>query len=298
MLLLAADMAVLGLLARHGVSTRWLLLYAVHPLILKEAMGSAHPDGVVALLLLLALLAWRRRFAVATGAMLGLAAGAKVAALVVLPLLLFAPPENQADGQPAGRIRGWVKRVAAGFALVLVVLYVPFVWRSGSDIVALGIFGNEWRFNPLLFRLIEVVVPGPAARVLAALLIVAGIGAICWGWRRQSLRTGGQTLPPLDTALVLLLVLSPVVNPWYWLWALPLSVFLGRGWVAAAGVFAAISYFNTSVLEQAIGWNGAGPDAPYAVPWPLALVQLLVLGAAVYADRVGAADKRRLQCNG
>ena len=79
-LLLVVDMAVPSLLAHQGVGTRGVLMLAVHPLVLKEAMASAHPDGLVALLLLLALTAWQGRRAAVVGVMLGLAVCAKVAA--------------------------------------------------------------------------------------------------------------------------------------------------------------------------------------------------------------------------
>ena len=91
-LVLMGDMAVLALLARQQVGVRMLLLYALHPLVLKEAMASAHPDGLVAMWLLLALAAWQRGHALWVGVALGLAVGTKVAALVLLPLLLLCLP--------------------------------------------------------------------------------------------------------------------------------------------------------------------------------------------------------------
>ena len=278
-LLLVADMAVLMVLARQGIGTRWLLAYAVHPLILKEAMASAHPDGLVALFLLLALLAWQRRRAAWVGVMLALAVGTKVAALVAVPLLVM-PPRS-----PATNGTRWALGFGAGLAATLALLYVPFILAGGSDASALGTFASQWRFNPLLYRIVEAVVPAAAARPLAALLIVAGLVAIVWHWRRSMPPAAAPALPPLDAALVLLLLLSPVVNPWYWLWALALSARLGRCWAAAAGVIAVLSYLNSSVLFEAAVWRGPEPTAPYLVPWPLALVQLLALLAAFLASR-------------
>ena len=289
-LLLLADMAVLALLARQGVGRRWLMAYALHPLILKEAMASAHPDGLVALLLLLALLAWQRRRAAWVGVMLGLAVGTKVAALVVLPLLLLAPagpPGSRLGRQWPNTVR-WAAVAGTAFAATLVVLYLPFVVAGGSDLAALGIFSSQWRFNPLLYRVLEAALPAPAARAGAALLVVAGIGAIIWRWRRGSHLAHGPALPPLDAALVLLLLLSPVVNAWYWLWALALSVYAGRAWVAVAGVSATLAYLNTTVVLEAAVWKLPAASPPFAVFWPLALAQLLVLAAAIVVERVRA----------
>ncbi|WP_428423072.1 hypothetical protein [Methylibium sp.] len=289
-LLLVADMAVLWVLMGQGMATRWLLAYALHPLVLKEAIASAHPDGLVALALLLVLTAWRQRAAARVGVMLGLAVGTKIAALVVLPLLLLAPAKQQSAAAPVAAAARWAFRLGLGFCATLAVLYAPFILNGGSDASALGIFGSRWRFNPLLYRAVEVLVPAAAARTLAAALIVAGIAVLCWQWQRQARCAAacGSTcpLPPVDLALVLLLLFSPVVNPWYWLWALPLSTFFGRGWVVAGSVMAAVSYLNSTVLFEAGVWAAHGTvAAPYSVPWPLAAFQMAVLFGAFAAVR-------------
>ena len=145
----------------------------------------------------------------------------------------------------------------------------------------MSVFGTTWRFNPLLYRVVEAVLPTAAARPAAALLIIAGIAAIAWRWRRQT-RHEPNLPPPLDAALALLLLLSPVVNPWYWLWVLALAVYLRRASVLAIGAVSALSYVNGSVLAAQAGL------APFVVPWPLALAQLTVFFAAWQMQRVCA----------
>jgi alpha-1,6-mannosyltransferase len=286
-LLLLADMGVLIMLVHLGTGTRWLLAYAVHPLVLKEAMASAHPDGLVALTLLLALVAWQRRRAAWAGAMLGLAVAAKVAALLALPLLLLGPAMRQNTSPPVANGLRWPLAVAAGFAATLALLYLPFVWAGGSDAAALAAFGSQWRFNPLLYRLIEALLPAGTARPVAALLIMVGTALIAWRWRqnKRSATVPPPPPPPLDAALTLLILLSPVANPWYWLWALALSAYRGSCTVAAMAVIAAISYVNSSVLSEAAWWNGPPSAAPYLVPWPVAVLQLMVLSGAFLWDR-------------
>ena len=280
-LLLLFDMLTLGLLARHHVPVRWLLAYALHPLVLKEAMASAHPDALLALLLLWALVAWQRRRALTVGVLLGVAVATKVAALVVLPLLLFAPAPSRRD-EPPEALR-WALCVAVACAATLALLYLPFVVAGGSDAAALSIFSTQWRFNPLLYRLVEASVPAAAARPAAALLVVAGVALIAWRWRRGGAR---HAPPPLHAPLVLLLLLSPVVNPWYWLWALALAVYLRCASVLAIGAAAALSYLNSSVLVSL-----AAEAAPFTVPWPLALLQGLVLLAVWRVERAMARSR-------
>ena len=275
-LVLVADLAVLALLARQGVSARVVLLYALHPLVLKEAMASAHPDGLVALWLLLATLAWQRGRALAVGVMLGLAVGTKVAALVALPLLLLCLP----GGATGASWLSWAWRLLAGLALSLAALYGPFIAAGGSDASALLIFGTQWLFNPLGYRLLDAALPAGAARPVAALLVAGGLGGLVWRWRRQARSTAANEAPPLTSALVLLLLCSPVVNPWYWLWALPLAVCAGQRWVIAAAVIAMLSYLNTTVLSQA-GWIAPITVAEsFRVDWPVTFAQLLLIGLA------------------
>ena len=294
-LLLVVDMAVLGLLARQGVGSRALLVYALHPLILKEAMASAHPDGVVALCLLLALAAWQQRRAAWVGVMLGLAVCTKVAALVALPMLLL----SAALPFPAGTrwaVR-WAISVAAAFAVTVGALYLPFVLAGDTDAAALKLFASHWHFNPLLYRVLELALPAQTARPAAALLVVAGVA-----WLARPLlvsRRGasrGQPLPALDGAFAVLLLLSPVVNPWYWLWVLALSLRLNRSWLAVASMASTLAYLNSTVLADAstlFGSTSAAPSTPYAVPWPLAVVQVLVLLMAWHGARACRARRAR-----
>lgn len=268
-LLLLLDLLLLGLMARLGAPRRALLVYALHPLVLKEAMASAHPDGLLSLLLLLALLAWQRRRALLLGLAMGTALCTKVAALVVLPGLLLPL---------RGRSWRWGAAVLSGTAVAVALFYLPFWWGGGSDAAALGTFGREWRFNPLLYRAVEALLPPGAARPAAALLIAAGVLGLVWRWQRRP--QAAQDPPPLDLALLLLLLLSPVLNPWYWLWLLPLALLRGQGWLAAATLAAPLAHLNSTVLGEA-GLVPLGLSAsPYAVIGPATALQVLALGAA------------------
>ncbi len=286
-LLLLLDMAVLVLLSRLGLGCRALLAYSVHPLILKEAMASAHPDGVLALFLLLALFAWRRRDPGLAGIALGLAVGTKIAALVAAPLLLLVPMVALTKGDrgslpigPTASRLTWGLRLVLGCGVTLLVLYLPFVLAGGSDLSALAVFGTQWRFNPLLFRVLERSWPDVTARVLAGVLILVGVGLLAWKWQATSARGRILNVPPVDSALALLLLFAPAVNPWYWLWALPLALNSGRYWIVVAGAASVLSYWNSTVLFEAGLWPSMGAMGPYVVAWPIALLQLSIIAAS------------------
>lgn len=293
-LLLLLDMTLLGLLALRGVDRRGVLIYALHPLVLKEAMASAHPDGLMALLLLLAVFAWQRKRAFLMGVLLGSAVCAKVAALVALPLMLLAP-STRARGVSwlRGAIRNrWLGYGLLGFALSVTALYLPFIWGGGNEAAGLIAFGTQWRYNPMLFRLIEWVVPESATRWVAACMILGGLGWLAYRWRTAP-SLHGLPLPPLDTALLLLILLSPVVNPWYWLWLLPISLMMGQGWLAVAACTMPLAYLNSTVLTEAGLFAYRMSDPLFVVQWPAALVQMLcLLMAWFWRDRLRLSPRR------
>ena len=275
-LLLLIDLACLALLTWQRVGTRWLLVYALHPMVLKEAMASAHPDGLVALWLLLALLLWQRKTPCLTGAMLGLAVATKVAAVVVVPLFLFAQLRGRGDRRAA-------TKVAFSFVLALTLIYLPFVGSGASEAAGLTAFATQWRFNPLLYRLIEAAVPQALARPATAVLITAGIAGLVWHQACRKFDVFNNPGPAVASALLWLLLLSPVVNPWYGLWALGPAVAARQPSVAAWSCVSVLAYLNGAVLPQTAAWS-EGTPAAFAVAWPIAGVQLAVmLGAAGWA---------------
>uniref|UniRef100_UPI000A1757B4 hypothetical protein n=1 Tax=Derxia lacustris TaxID=764842 RepID=UPI000A1757B4 len=286
-LLAALDMAVLCVLAAQRVAPRWLAAYALHPLLLKEAIATAHPDGVVGLFLLLALLAWHRARPGLAGALLGLAAATKLSALAALALFCLPPAGRRAalpgPHRPAAATLRWVGWIGFGSAAALAGCYLPFLLAgAGSDATSLAVFAREWRFNPLLFRSVDLVCSPAVARALAGALIAFAIAWIGLRWRAVAARWP-RSLPPADAAVVALLVFAPVVNPWYWLWALAPAVLRASPAVPAVAAVAGLSYLNSTVLAEA-GWQHGG-GTPFAVAWPLTLMQLLVLVGAIAADR-------------
>ncbi|MBI5040870.1 MAG: hypothetical protein HZB57_06645, partial [Gammaproteobacteria bacterium] len=135
-MLLAVDLATLALLTHLGVQTRWLLVYAVHPLIARETLANAHPDGLVGLLLLATLVAWRARYAVGVGICFGAALATKVAALVVLPLLMREPH--------ARRPGLWIITLGLTATASVSLLYLPFL-AGGTDLASLAVFARARR---------------------------------------------------------------------------------------------------------------------------------------------------------
>ena len=249
-LLIGIDLACLLTLLKAGVNTRWLLVYALHPLILKEGIASAHPDGLLGLFLLLAFIALRHRYSVFAGLLLGAAVATKISAVVVLVLLpWFSAP---------------MRRIALGFVLSLMLLYGPFLLNSGSDFFSLSVFAQSWRFNPLIFRFVELISNASLARPIGGLCVICLVFVMAW----NANRTRQSPWQYWDLAVLALLSFSPVVNPWYWLWVLPLAILSKRITVPTMALVTSLAYLNSAVLSNA-------PD--FYVGWPITLVQVVVL---------------------
>ena len=259
-LLLVIDLTGLGLLARARVDPRWLLAYALHPVILKEVMASAHPDGIVGFILFCACLAWQRQRWLTLGLLLGTAIATKISALVVLPLLFWLVLNNQSARQG----------IVLGVGISIAIWYGPFVITGQSDFRSLAVFAQSWRFNPLLFRLFDFISDARIARVLAGLCIMALVAFLAWRERFQT-----RQAPRWDLAIVALLSFAPVVNPWYWLWALAPAVLFRRFTVPVMAILASLAYINTAVLSGA---------AAFYVAWPITLIQIFALFALLKLD--------------
>ncbi len=279
-MLLSAQIAVLLLLRASGISWRWLMLLLLHPLLYKESAITAHPDLLIGATLLGAVLAWQRGHESWAASLACVAVAMKFSALAVLPFFCITR---------SGR---WSARGTVACAITLATLYAPVLLTlSGAEGRALAIFGEQWRFNPLLFKLAATALGDAAARwVVAAVFVLAWL-ALTARWLSR-LRQGTMLLPPVVAVMVTMLLLSPAVNPWYWLWVLPLATlrFSALAWVIASVSLLAYAHVGTQVL--------AGSSiVTYAVPlWATAL-QLLTLLIVVARIPQSAALARRMRPN-
>jgi hypothetical protein len=254
-ILLGADLVLLALLLRLA-RPRDVLLYAWCPLLVKEVAFTAHPD-ILGIALAVLALHLRREQRPAAAAVLGLAIGAKVFAVLLAPfILLGAPP------------RAWV-----ACTLVLLALYLPFgLSGSGAELAGTAAFLREWEFNSLAHAALAAGLGALAAKVLGALLYLIFYAAYLRRWL-QGVRWVGKPrpLPRGDWILGVFLLLAPVVNPWYLLWLLPFVALRPSAWGAAALIAVDLSYIH--------GQHLADPGlAPYEHPaWVRPLEVLLLL---------------------
>ena len=253
-ILIVVDLATMLLLLRLAPAGN-VMLYAWCPLVVKEIAFTAHPDGIGVCLLLAAIVLIRdHRWSAA--ACLGMAVGAKIFALVLAPLVLVG----------AG-LGAWVL-----FIITLAAVYVPFALQGGTDLESLLVFAREWEFNSAAFGLLTTVL-----RPFDAKLVLSLLCGIFWGhyYFRYSRSRAGE-VPRGDWLYGVLLMASPVINPWYLLWLLPFAAIAPSvsAWTASVVVF--LAYVTGLNLND-------GDLQPYQQPmWVRPLEFGLILLALAY----------------
>ena len=191
---------LLDLLRRGGEATHWVLAYAWNPLLAVEVAGSGHIDIVGALLLLLSVAALGRRWRTVAAVAFGLSVAVKLLPIVLLPLYWR-------------RVR---VRDGALAAIVVGLLYVPFLNHGRIPIGSLGTFVRRFRFNDPMFATLEHVA---APQLIVGLAVLVGLLTAFWIRRKAAELSADAFAWPMAASLLC----APVVYPWYLLWLLPFA---------------------------------------------------------------------------
>jgi alpha-1,6-mannosyltransferase len=191
---------LLDVLRRTGQGAHLVLAFAWNPLLAIEVAGSGHIDIVGALLLLVSAAALMRRWRATAAVALGLAIAVKFLPVVLLPLYWK-------------RVR---IRDAALAAVVVGLLYVPFLNHGRIPFGSLGTYVTGFRFNGPVFAALHHVVP---PQLLAGLAVLVGLATATW--QRISRATPEEAPDEFAWPMAASLLCAPVVFPWYLLWLLP-----------------------------------------------------------------------------
>jgi hypothetical protein len=195
---LAIVFVLLDVLRRTRHGEHWVLAYAWHPLLAIEVAGSGHVDIVGVLLLLVSAASLVRRWRAAAAISFGLAIAVKFLPIVLVPLYWK-------------RVR---IRDAALAAIMVGLLYVPFLNHGRIPMGSLGSYVQRFRFNDPVFATLERVA---APQVVAGLAVLVGFLTAIW-MRRKSVEGSAEAFAlPMAASLFC----APVVYPWYLLWMLP-----------------------------------------------------------------------------
>ncbi|PWT78472.1 MAG: hypothetical protein C5B58_15230, partial [Acidobacteria bacterium] len=248
---------LLDILRRSRQGIHWVLAYAWNPLLATEVAGSGHIDIVGALLQLVSFAALGRRWRAVAAVAFGLAIAVKLLPIVLLPLY-------------------W-KRVRIGdgilAAIVVGLLYVPFLKQGRIPIGSVGAYVQSFRFNDPVFATLEVVV---SPQLLAALAVLVGFLVAV------RLRSGSPELSSDAFAWPMAgsLLCAPVVYPWYLLWMLPFLRSLST---------LPIIIWTVSIIPTYIVWHLRTLGLPWSLPGWVTLLEygsVATTGAMILSRRL------------
>ena len=262
-ILVIFDLGLIFLLGK-ATHTRNLLLYAWCPLVVKEIAFTAHPDVIGALLLFGAFFLHSQGKSLTACILAGLACCAKVFALVALPFFLFRKS-----------LAHWVATIS-----VMLLLYLPFLAQGNTDMLVLGIFVRDWKFNAIGFELAQLLLPDKVARLVCLILFVSWW--CYYFYQYQSSKT--NAIPHMDWIYGMFFLLCPVINPWYLVWLLPYAALRPSYWAWTASMVVSLSYINgLNLMESNL--------AAYEIDMRMYQLEIIAIAAALFLDyRAGRFD--------
>ena len=247
---MALVFVLLDVLRRTGQGEHWVLAYAWHPLLAVEVAGSGHVDIVGVLLLLVSVASLLRRWRSVAAITFGLAVSVKFLPIVLLPL--YWKRVRIRDGALA--------------AVVLGLLYVPFLDRGRIPFGSLGTYVQRFRFNDPVFATLE---RATAPQVVAGLAVLVGIVTAIWMRRTSAALASDAFAWPMAASLLC----APVVYPWYLLWLLPFIRSIST---------VPIMIWTLSIIPTYYVWHLRTVGRPWLVPgWIMMLEYGSVAVAAV-----------------
>ena len=254
LLLLFVDGVLLVLLARWGGrGAAWFCGWC--PLVISENAFHAHPEAWALLWLIAALLCAKKERWLWAGALIGVAVGAKLFALLAVPFLVWRRP----------------RLVLPAFVGTLALLYLP-LWLSGSlgEWNGLRAMAGSFEFNSFGYALLATGFGVEAARLLWALLFVLTASWFFLHWAR---REGSLAEAPLASIYLVFLLLTPVLNPWYAVWLVP--------FLAVAPSLGGLVLLVVLPLSYATGLNLGQPNlGAYAQPDWVGWIEFGLVGLA------------------
>lgn len=244
---------VMGVFAAAAVilwrEERWdLLLF--HPLFLTRFALNVHIDGVMMVLLMAATIALRRRGSASSlwpGVLLGLSIASKWITALLLPIFALRLLKSDDQHPQASERLGWRPAVLCVLGAVLVVASTVAIGQWGAEgkfFYSFKKFASEWLFFGFWQRWamegLQAAGLGfdealPASKLIGysgfAVLygtILLAYGRTVWkpldGWLPRWWRLRGGVAAAMALALLAFYSALPVINPWYLLVLVPLSI--------------------------------------------------------------------------
>ncbi len=235
---------LLALLKKLNFPPEWCLVYAWSPLVMKEIANSGHADSVSAFLLVLFLYLLARQQALWSVAVCALLMLTKFFGILLLPLFH----------------RMWKWKYYGLFVLLVGMLYIPFLNPEVNPFQGFLTYSKEWRFNAGVFEWVTTIIENSVGMIelendvmiwlfqgnqlltadiiarysLFVFILFVTLGCAIWVERKQNLLDLSRAI---FVVLGTLLICSPVIDPWYLTWIVPLlCIHPSRAWLLFTGL--------------------------------------------------------------
>ena len=264
-----ADLVTLLLLAnlcRSDAQRNFLLLYAWSPLLIKEFSLTAHPDIYAITLCIFALWLARKDSWFGCGIAVALAAGAKVFAVLMLPLLAVYYFNRQN-----------LARLSAGFVTGIILITLSFGTLSIWFPEGLSAMARHWVFNAPLYRALGGLIAIEWLKVVAVFALAV---LICWqmwvlGSKEKEMEKTAALYRGQLWIFAGFLLCLPALNPWYLCWLLPFAVLWPSRWPFIWSILVLLAYYT--------GFNLGGNEL-HRVPTVLIAIQFVGVIVAILLD--------------
>jgi hypothetical protein len=207
MLLISEIAVIIGLwilIKQLHLSSKFILFYAFCPLSVFQFAIDSHLDGLGFPFLIFCLAAYIKRKTVIASLLIGLSISLKPVGLALLPILIIHE-------------QCWKKKIYLSVipSFIVIILFLPYLFHS-TPWDALFTFAKHWTFNGVVFESLNLYfLNNQTTRTICVLL---------FGFLLLLLSISKKTLfDKLYLSVLLLLLFSPVVHPWYIAW---LMIFL------------------------------------------------------------------------
>ncbi|MEW6653210.1 MAG: hypothetical protein AB1394_07045 [Bacteroidota bacterium] len=225
------------ILAKLKIAKKYLLLYALAPLPIIQFAFDAHLDGFGLPLLLAFIYFYLDDKKILSAIFLGLSFSIKPVGVLILPILFLREK----------RITYKVLMVTVPF-ISFGVQFLPYIFTS-NPFEAFLIYTRNWFYNGLIFNLLNSIIHNnQTARLWCSILLVISLVPVYFSKK--------DFLDKTYFAVLLLLIFSPVVHPWYIAWLLVLSVIAQK----MSGIYFAAAAALTSLTVWNYQINGVWKD--------------------------------------
>ena len=220
--------AIFLLTRKMKIDLKYSLLYALCPLSIFQFGIDAHLDGFGLPILLFSLYFYLDNKKILSAIFLGLSLSIKPVGLVIIPIF-FLNEKNISDKM----------KIAVIPFIAFFVQFIPYI-ATTNPFEAFFIFTKNWYFNGFVFNIVNAIFSNnQTSRLICGILLVISLLPLYYSKK--------ALIEKIYFALMLLMIFSPVVHPWYIAWIailLPITKMRSGVYFIAASSLTAFTILN------------------------------------------------------